>query len=70
MITRDEWLVALGDAIRPHDQDSFTPQELRAKYGLSEKRMRHELRRLVETKKAILTWKRIGNRSVPSYKLV
>ena len=47
MITRDEWLHALGEASMP-DPDALTSKELAAQLGFGRKSMEERLKKLVE----------------------
>ena len=71
-ITRDEWLVALGDAVRPVDADALSVQEVSEKYSMSRLMAYRRLEDLVAQHRAAKTWKfnRNGTRRIPAYKLL
>lgn len=75
MITRDEWLAALGDAVKD-DVDAFTITELRALYDKppAHRTLYRYVMDLVHAGKATRTWKRChvadgGVRRQPAYLL-
>jgi hypothetical protein len=75
MITRDEWLSALDDATAKCDPDAVTVRELAALLGVERKTAYLRVVRLVETGRAVATFKTsVGPsglpRRVPAYKLV
>lgn len=74
MITRDDWLKALGEAVKPIDPDAFTVRELADMTGISRREMDEHVRRLVETGKAVRSYKIVPNsagqqRRVAAYRL-
>lgn len=75
VITRDEWLEALGvAALAPVHPDALTVSELAEKYGLSRRRMSERLNQLVKEGKVTLVRKTIvlhdgHTRRVPAYLL-
>lgn len=69
-ITRDEWLTALSSVVKPCDPDAFTVTELAEKYSIGRQAVSVKMNELVSAKKAVKTWKLIGNRRLPAYKLI
>lgn len=69
-ITRDEWLKALGEAVKPCDPDALTVRELCQRYGTGSSVMRERVNQLVQQKKAVRVWKIVEARRVPAYKLI
>ena len=73
-ITRDEWLKALGEAVKPADPDAMTVKEIAESCGIGRQAAYLHIRRLISEKKAVATYKDIqtrdGRRRVPAYKLV
>lgn len=69
-ISRDEWLAALGDTVKPLDQSALTVRELMAMFGLGLHSTRDRIRRLIESGQAVRVWKMVGSARVPAYKLV
>lgn len=51
-ISRDEWLVALGDAAAPPEPNAVTIEELSQRYGLSRRAMGERVKGLVAVGKA------------------
>jgi len=70
MITRDEWLKALGESVKPSDPDSLTLDEIRQQFAIGRQAAALRMRTLVEQRQAVKTWKLVGTRRVPSYKIV
>lgn len=68
-ISRDAWLAALGDVAAVCDPDAITLRELAAKYAIGYQAAGDRMRVLVQQGKAIKTWKMVGARRVPAYKL-
>lgn len=73
-ISRDEWMAALGDAVKPADPDALTIKEIGEMFGVGRQAAYLRVRKLLEQKRAIATFKDIqttdGRRRVPAYKLV
>ena len=61
VITRDDWLKALGETVRPVEPDALTVRELAEMFGISRKTMEERLHKLVETGKARRTAKYVTN---------
>jgi len=60
-INRDEWLKALGDAVKPIEPDALTIKELAVMFGIPRKTMEEQVRKLVEDGKARRTVKYVPN---------
>lgn len=74
-ITRDDWLKALGEAVKPVDPEALTVRELAEMTGISRRAMDEHVRRLVDAGKAIRAYKVVQNsagqqRHVAAYRLV
>lgn len=74
-ISRDEWLKALGDAIKPLDPDALSLAELAGVLGVDRQMAYRHMRKLLRDGKAIAVQKMSVNsqgesRRVPAYKLV
>lgn len=73
-ISRDEWLKALGEAVKPVDPDALTIKELAEMFGSGRQATYQRMRKLITEKKAIQVYKDIdtgaGRRRVPAYKLI
>lgn len=75
VITRDDWLKALGDAVTPVEPDALTVRELSEMFGVPRKTMEERLRKMVESGKARRTLKYVRNavghpRRVSAYVLI
>lgn len=73
-IARDEWLKALGDAVKPTDPDAVTVAEISEKFCIGRQAAYLQLSRLVEQGRARRTWKYVecanGRRLVSAYALI
>ena len=69
MITRDDWLTALGLA-KPDDPDALSVKELAQLLQVSERGAGRVAARLVESGKAVEVRKRDGPRAVKAYRLI
>jgi hypothetical protein len=73
-ISRDEWLQALGEAVKPVDPDALTIQEIAAQFQIGRQSAYLQMTRLVEAGRARKTWKMVacgnGRRRTVAYKLV
>jgi len=70
MITRDEWLKALGESVKPCDPDSLTINEIARQFDIGRQGAVARMRVLVENGQAIRTFKMVGPRRVPSYNII
>ena len=75
MISRDEWLSALGDAAAPTDPDAQSISELCEMFQIDRMACYRRINELVKSGQAIRTWKysRMINgaqKRVPAYRLV
>jgi len=69
MITRDEWLKALGESVKPCDPESLTINEIARQFDIGRQGAVARMRVLVESGQAIRTFKMVGPRRVPSYSI-
>lgn len=73
-ISRDEWLKALGDAVKVADPDAFTINELCEMFGIGRQATYLRVKKLVEEKRAVATYKAVqtgsGIKRISAYKLV
>lgn len=61
MITRDDWLKALGETVNPVEPDAMTVRELAEMFGIPKKTMDDRIRALVDSGKARRTLKHVSN---------
>lgn len=73
-ISRDEWLAALGEAVKPLDPDALTVNEIAAQFNIGRQAAYLQVNRLVEAGRAKKTWKMVdcgnGRRRLTAYTLV
>jgi hypothetical protein len=69
-INRDEWIAALGEAIKPTDPDALTIAEMAALFHVGRQGAYLRMARLIEEGRARQTWKFIGRRRVVAYVLI
>ena len=69
VISRDEWLEALGEAAEPCDPTAQTLQELQSRYGISRSIAYRKVLLLIEEGKATRTWKLVNGKKTAAYKL-
>ncbi len=68
-INRDEWLSALGDAVKPVEDGALSCDEIAQQFAIGRQAAYQRLAKLVENGRARKTWKMHGNRRVPAYVL-
>lgn len=68
-ITRDEWLDALGEVVKPCEPNAVTVNELAERYRIGRQAAFLRVKQLVRDGKARQTWKLQGNRHVRAYAL-
>lgn len=75
MITRDEWLKALGDAVQPVDPDALTIREIQQQFNITKHKAEDKMRALVAAGAAVRVVKLVQRSNgapyrAPAYKLV
>lgn len=75
MITRDEWLKALGDAVQPLDPDALTIKEIGEMFGINRHKVHARMQAMVAEGKAAMVTKHVPRSSghpyrAPAYKLL
>jgi hypothetical protein len=57
MITRDEWLRALGDAVQPVDPDALTVKDMAEQFGVGRHKALARINALIAEGKAVRVFK-------------
>lgn len=75
MITRDEWLQALGDAVQPVDPEALTIKDLEREFGINRHKALAKALELVKAGRAIQVTKMVSRSNghpyrAPAFKLI
>jgi hypothetical protein len=75
MITRDEWLRALGDAVQPVDPDAMTIKDFEREFGINRHKALAKALELVKAGRAIQVTKFVQRSNgnpyrAPAFKLI
>lgn len=69
-LNRDEWLAALGEAVKPVEEGALSCDEIAQQFAIGRQAAYQRLAKLVDSGRARKTWKMRGNRRVPAYVLL
>jgi hypothetical protein len=61
--TRDDWLRALGDAVKPIDPTALTLAEIAEQFGIGRYAAENRIRKLLKERKATLVYKMVTDAS-------